>query len=495
MKLKSLTLALIAGGVFAAGTANALDWNPSELFQKTQSTSTAPSPVAPTAAQGNAAPIGVAITPNYRAIVEQAGPAVVGITTEGTVKTAATEIPEQYRNHPFFEFFQGMPRDGERGGPPNMPRRGQGSGFIVEKDGLILTNAHVVEDASEVTVKLSDRREFKAKVLGTDPATDVAVLKIDASDLPAVNIGQPSRLGVGDHVLAIGSPFGFEQSATAGIVSAKGRSLPGDGLVPFIQTDVAVNPGNSGGPLFDAQGTVVGINSQIYSRTGGYQGVSFAIPIDVALKVKDQIVKTGKVSHARLGVTVQELNQSLAESFKLKQPEGALVSNVAPGSAAAKAGLAPGDIILKYNDQPVTRSGDLTSRVGLATPGDKVAIEVWRDGKKQQLDATLMAAEEATADSPTAASTATQPKLGVAVRPLTAEEKQGAHLPGGVLVQQASGPAARSGVRAGDIIVSVNGRPVADVDDLKKAVSAKEKNLALLIQRGDEKIFVPVNVG
>ncbi len=290
--------------------------------------------------------------PNYRAIVQQFGPAVVGITVAGTQKPeGARQRPRPAAGHggrPLLPVLQGHSRlrpgraSAGRAATPQQPFRGQGSGFIISADGLILTNAHVVRDAKEVTVKLSDRSEYSAKVLGSDPVTDVAVLRIDAKGLPTVRLGDPKQLGVGDPVLAIGAPFGFEQTATQGIVSAKGRSLPGDAVVPFIQTDAAVNPGNSGGPLFSGNGEVIGINAQIYSHTGGYQGLAFAIPIDVALKVKDQIVATGKASHGRLGVSVQDLNQNLAESFGLKRPDGALVAQVAPGSAAAAAGLKAG---------------------------------------------------------------------------------------------------------------------------------------------------------
>jgi serine protease Do len=319
------------------------------------------------------------------------------------------------------------------------------------------------------------------------------VLKIDASKLPVVTLGDPKRLGVGDYVLAIGSPFGFEQSATSGIVSAKGRSLPGDAYVPFIQTDVAVNPGNSGGPLFDASGAVVGINSQIYSQTGGYMGLSFAIPIDVALSVKDQIVATGRVSHARLGVAVQELNQTLADSFKLPQPEGALVSSIDRNSPAAKAGLQAGDVILSYNGQTIARSGDLPALVGLAKPGDTAKLEVWRNGRKETLTATLAGSSDKLA----AASPASPAhgKLGVAVRPLSDEERQQAHLRGGLVVEEAAGAAARSGVEPGDIIVAVNGAAVGSVPELQKRIEQAGGQLALLVQRGDTQIFVPVKLG
>jgi serine protease Do len=347
----------------------------------------------------------------------------------------------------------------------------------------------------QVTVKLSDRREYKAKVLGSDLSTDIAVLKINATDLPVVTLGDPARLGVGDYVLAIGSPFGFEQSATAGIVSATGRSLPGDAYVPFIQTDVAVNPGNSGGPLFDANGAVVGINSQIYSRTGGYQGVSFAIPIDVALRVKDQLVTTGKVAHAHLGVAIQELNQTLAESFKLKQPDGALVSSVVPGSAAAKAGIEAGDVILKYNGKPIGRSSDLPALVGLGKPGEKVALEVWRNGKNLSLSATLTEATQTVASNDAKPDGPAQGKLGMVVRPLTNEERKEAHLTDGVVVDRVTGPAARSGIEAGDIILSVNGTPLKTVAQLQALVSKESKHLAILVQRDDTKIFIPIKLG
>ena len=481
MKIRQAAAALTAAGILVTSAAGAAGWSPREWFARQDS---AAPPAAAAPAPGPVAP---ATAPNYRAIVERFGPAVVGINTEGRMKTAARGDMD---DDPFSQFFRGLPG---RGGQPPVPVRGQGSGFIVGQDGLILTNAHVVKDASEVTVKLSDRREFKARVLGSDPATDVAVLKIDASRLPVVTLGDPKRLAVGDYVLAIGSPFGFEQSATSGIVSAKGRSLPGDAYVPFIQTDVAVNPGNSGGPLFDASGAVVGINSQIYSQTGGYMGLSFAIPIDVALSVKDQIVATGRVSHARLGVAVQELNQTLADSFKLPRPEGALVSSIDRNSPAARAGLQPGDVILSYNGQAIARSGDLPALVGLAKPGDTAKMEVWRNGRTETLTATLAGSADKLAAA-TPASPA-HGKLGVAVRALTDEERRQAHLPGGLVVEQAAGAAARSGVEPGDIIVAVNGAAVNSVPELQKRLEQAAGQLALLVQRGDTQIFVPVKLG
>jgi len=388
MKTQTLHAALVAAGVLAAGTAAAFSLNPSEWLKQDSKVAAvnpaaaapAPAPVPMIAAQGR--------VPDYRAIVRQFGPAVVGVTVSGMHKASLEMqgLPPGLDRDPFFQFFRGLPGfDGRPHGNPQTPFRGQGSGFIVSADGLILTNAHVVREAKEVSVKLADRREFAAKVLGSDPVTDVAVLRIDARDLPTVRLGDPKQVEVGDPVLAIGAPFGLEQTATQGIVSAKGRSLPGDAVVPFIQTDAAVNPGNSGGPLFDGQGAVVGINAQIYSQSGGYQGLSFAIPIDVALKIKDQIVATGRAVHARLGVTVQDLNQPLAESFGLKRPDGALVANVVEGSAAAAAGLKAGDVIVEVNGEPVLRSGSLSSLVGMAAPGERVKLKIWRDRSAREV--------------------------------------------------------------------------------------------------------------
>jgi serine protease Do len=427
------------------------------------------------------------VMPDFPLITQRYGPAVVNISVTG--RTQAT--PDAGDPMEFFRRFQ-------RGGRPqqqrDVPVRGMGSGFIVAPDGLILTNAHVVKDATEVVVKLTDRREFRAKVLGTDPKTDVAVLKIEASNLPTVTLGSTETLRVGEWVLAIGAPFGFENTVTAGVVSAKGRSLPDDSAVPFIQTDVAVNPGNSGGPLFNARGEVVGINSQIYSQSGGYQGVSFAIPIDLATRIKDQIVRHGKVEHARLGVAVQEVNQSLADSFGLERPEGALVSNVEKGSPAERAGLKPGDVIRSANGRAIVSSGDLPAIVGLSAPGDKLALEVWRQGRKVQLNAELARATDkvAAAAAPAAAEGG---RLGLALRPLAPQEMQQSGLRGGVVVEQVAGPAAAAGVEAGDIVLAVNGTPVSSIEQVKAAVEKSQKSLALLIQRGDDKIFVPIRMG
>jgi serine protease Do len=446
-------------------------------------------------------PLGSRTAPDYRAIVAQNKPAVVGITSESSVSVEPPfgapfgegpfmwGVPE---NDPFFQFFRELPVP--RG---SLRARSLGSGFIISSDGLILTNAHVVRDAKHVTVKLSDRREFKAKVLGNDPVTDIAVLKIDAHDLPTVRLGNSDDLAVGDYVLAIGQPFGFEESATAGIVSAKGRSLPGDSAVPFIQTDVAVNPGNSGGPLFDSSGAVVGINAQIYSRTGGYEGLSFAIPINVAVNAENQILRNGKVEHARLGIQIQSLTPELAASFKRPDTSGALVASVAPDSAAALAGLKPGDIVLSYNQQPVTDSGDLSAKVATAAPGDSVDLGIWRDGKVLNLRVELNAASQNAAAHQNGAesSPSAQGRLGLAARPLTPEEREQAGVSRGLLVQRVSGRAAEAGIRAGDIVLAVDGTPVDSDEALRSELSRHQKSMALLIQRGNQRIFIPVQTG
>jgi serine protease Do len=436
-------------------------------------------------------PLPAGTVPDYRAIVQAEGPAVVGVTVAGLRSVEDQGMPS-FEDDPFFRFFRGVP--GFRMPQPGpMPFRGQGSGFIVSSDGLVLTNAHVVRDAKEVTVKLSDRREFAAKVLGSDPATDIAVLKIDAKGLPTVQLGDPNQIQVGDYVLAIGAPYGFEQSATQGIVSAKGRSLPGDSYVPFIQTDAAVNPGNSGGgPLFDAAGRVIGINAQIYSRNGGFQGLAFAIPVDVALHVKDEIVAHGHVDHARLGVTLQDLSAPLAESFGLKSPNGALVASVMPGSAAAKAGLKPGDVITAMNGEPVHQAGDVSSRVGIARPGDAVKLAIWRDKSPQDLSVSLGKAEPEKAE---AIAQAEGGSLGLTVRPLDREEQRSAKVDHGLLIEQVSGPAQLAGVQPGDVLLALNGRPVQSVEQVREALRQHPKHVALLVSRDGQQIFVPVNLG
>ncbi|HEX3915193.1 MAG TPA: Do family serine endopeptidase [Steroidobacteraceae bacterium] len=490
MQFRTTTLAWSAVGLLALGTATGLS---AHGLLQTATPAMAPA-VAPAGAAtpGSSAPIPMMTAPNYRAIVSRNEPAVVGITTQGPIPTGG---PQEFSfgggdDNPFAQFFRGFQIPRQHG-----VMHAQGSGFLISSDGLVLTNAHVVDGAKQVTVKLSDHREFKAKVLGADKSSDIAVLKIEGHDLPTVMLGNSDKLGVGDYVLAIGEPFGLEETATAGIVSAKGRSLPGDGYVPFIQTDAAVNPGNSGGPLFDAGGSVVGINAQIYSNSGGFEGVSFAIPINLAVQIKDQIVKTGKVAHSRLGVEVQTMNQTLADSFKLKTPNGALVAKVVPDSAAAQAGIKVGDVILKFNGAPVIDAGQLSQHVGVATPGEKATIEVWRDGKTLDLTATVGNAAATLASADDSSGGSAQAKLGLAVRPLNPEERQQAGVAGGLVVEDVQGRAAEAGIQPGDVVLSVDGTPVQTVAQLRRIVKEHDKQVALLIQRGDARLFVPVSLG
>ncbi|PVX77894.1 DegQ family serine endoprotease [Paraburkholderia unamae] len=449
--------------------------------------------------------------PDFSGLVETYGPAVVNISAKHVVKQTAMRSggsgPQQLPidpSDPFYQFFKhfyggapGMGGDGGSGGgmQPDTPSASLGSGFIISADGYILTNAHVVDGANVVTVKLTDKREFKAKVVGADKQSDVAVLKIDAKDLPTVKIGDPRQSKVGQWVVAIGSPYGFDNTVTSGIISAKSRSLPDENYTPFIQTDVPVNPGNSGGPLFNLQGEVIGINSMIYSQTGGFQGLSFAIPINEAIKVKDDLVKTGHVSRGRLGVAVQSMNQTLANSFGMDKPHGALVSSVDASGPAAKAGLKAGDVILSVNGEAVDDSSDLPSLIAGMKPGTKADIQVWRDKGTKSLTATIGALGDAKVASDEAPQSQMQGRLGVAVRPLTPEEKSNDSLDHGLLVEQAGGAAANAGVQPGDVILAVNGRAVANADQLKQMISKAGNSIALLIQRDDAQIFVPVDLG
>ena len=497
---KRLTLALAAAGAIG-GAVGAIAVNHNNaVASAATAAATAPSNyVAPAPLAAPGTQVSMAL-PDFTQIVSRMGPAVVNIRVMGSTKTAfkgrAQQAPQFDEDDPFFEFFRRFQGPQNPRGQRDRPVFGAGSGFIVSPDGVILTNAHVVRDAEEVTVKLQDRREYRAKVLGSDPKTDVAVLKIDAKNLPVVPIGKSSDLKVGEWVLAIGSPFGLDSTVTAGVVSAKGRSLQDDTNVPFIQTDVAVNPGNSGGPLFNTRGEVVGINSQIYSQTGGYQGLSFAIPIDVAYRIKEQLVATGSVKHAKLGVTVQEVNQGFADSFNLASPEGALVSTVERGGPADKAGLKSGDVIRKLNGQPIVASGDLPAMLSTARPGEKVTMDVWRDGKIVQVGAKLGdASEKAAPEEVAAVSTNSGSKLGLALRPLQPIERRQSGLASGLLVEDADGAAANAGVQPGDVLLSVNGRAVNTIEQVRDVVGKSNKSVALLIQRGSDKIFIPVRIG
>ncbi|QCP48372.1 DegQ family serine endoprotease [Trinickia violacea] len=441
--------------------------------------------------------------PDFSGLVETYGPAVVNISAKHVVKQVSQRQSMQQLpidpSDPFYQFFKHfygqMPgQGGDDGGQGDQPSASLGSGFIISPDGYILTNAHVVDGANVVTVKLTDKREYKAKVVGADKDSDVAVLKIDAKDLPTVKIGDPRQSKVGQWVVAIGSPYGFDNTVTSGIISAKSRSLPDENYTPFIQTDVPVNPGNSGGPLFNLQGEVIGINSMIYSQTGGFQGLSFAIPINEAMKVKDELVKTGHVSRGRLGVAVQGLNQTLADSFGLPKPNGALVSSVDPGGPAAKAGLQAGDVILAVNGTAINDSTDLPSMIAGIKPGSKADVQIWRDKSKKDVTVTIGALTDTkVASNDTQAQE--QGRLGVAVRALTPQEKSGASLTHGLLVQQSSGPAATAGIQPGDVILAVNGRPVSNADQLREMIAKAGNSIALLIQRDNAQIFVPVDLG
>jgi serine protease Do len=446
-----------------------------------------PPPAAVTSAQPRG---GVAVMlPDFTTLVKRYGPAVVNIRVIEKAQDEGSDNPFG-PNSPFAPFFRGLPFQAP---PQEEPIRGEGSGFVIQSDGLILTNAHVVEGATRVTVQLTDRREYSAKVIGVDKTSDVAVIKIPVTGLQTVSLGDSNTLQVGQWVLAIGAPFGFENSATAGIVSAKGRTLPDSGYVPFIQTDVPINPGNSGGPLFNMQGQVVGINSQIYSRSGGYMGVSFSIPINVAMQVAHQILTTGHVERGKLGVVIQNVDQGLADSFGLPEPEGALVSSVEEGGAAARAGVQPGDVILALNGEPVQTSSQLPVRIASLMPGTTVHLTIWRNHAQREVSVKLSSMGDETVAS------AQNPQqqggsLGLAVRPLTQDEQQQAHTHGGLLVEGASGPSEDAGIQPGDVVLAANGVRVATVDELRSAVEKSRGHVALLIQRGSTRIFVPVQV-
>jgi len=446
--------------------------------------------------------------PDFTELVEKQGATVVNISTTQVIKgrrggpqfpfdgdDAAQELlrrffPGQIPNHP--------------GVPQEFKNRSLGSGFIVSADGHILTNAHVVDGADEVLVKLTDKREFKAKVLGADKRTDVALIKIEASNLPVAKLGDSTRLKVGEWVVAIGSPFGFENTVTAGIVSAKGRSLAHENYVPFIQTDVAINPGNSGGPLFNLKGEVIGINSQIYSRSGGSMGLSFAIPIDLAIDIQNQLKSKGKVSRGRLGIGIQEVSKELAESFNLGKAQGALVASVEKGSAADKAGIEVGDIILKFDGKVVAESGDLPRMVGSTRPGSKSVVQVWRKGAARDLGVTvgeLADEEEKTriagrGGKPSESQPAN--RLGLILAVPTAEQKRSLGIQHGLIVEDVKNGGARSELRPGDIILSaiIKGsqsdiKSLSQFNDLLQALD-KNATMTLLVKRGESQTFITI---
>src|SRR6267154_499946 len=440
--------------------------------------------------------------PDFSQLVDRYGPAVVNVEVVEKPQPSAGGLQGLSPNDPFYDFFHrfGVPGPGQGPRANQPPSRGAGSGFIINSDGYILTNTHVVANADEVTVRLTDRREFPAKVIGADERTDVAVIKINATSLPIVKLGDPARIKPGQWVLAIGSPFGFENSATAGIISATSRSVPGENnYVPFIQTDVAVNPGNSGGPLFNMAGEVIGINSQIFSRTGGFMGVSFAIPIDVARNVGEQLIKTGHVVRGRIGVTIQDVNAQLAESFGLERPHGALVSSVEKDGPAAHAGITAGDVILGVGGRAIERYGELSGAIAAMRPGSDASLAVWRNGREQSINVKVAELKEqpqlaARAGKPAGRGSDRASSLGLTVRPLAPQEKEQANTQGSLVVEEVSGPAQAAEVEPGDIILGINGKRVHSVKELQDAAKSAGKNVALLIQREDAQIFVPLRL-
>ncbi len=491
--MRQLTASIICAAS-AALTAQACSQDGPSGGMSVAQTQAEPRPATPRTAAPSARGL-----PDFSSLVQEHGDAVVNVEVVGRAQVATAGPPP---DDPMWEFFRrfGIPGPGlaPEGQAPLM--RGAGSGFIVSPDGYILTNAHVVAEADEVTVRLTDRREFTAKVIGTDARTDVAVIKIEADELPVVRIGDPDQLVTGQWVLAIGSPFGLENTATAGIVSGTSRSVSGETNVPFIQTDVAVNPGNSGGPLFNLDGEVIGINSMIFSRTGGYMGISFAIPIDIAMHVREQLIKTGRVVRGRIGVTVQNVDASLASSFGLDRPRGALVSSVQEDGPAEKAGIKPGDVILRVGDEPIDQSAELSNVIAQTRPGREAKMTLWRSNKERQVTVKVAELEEPASQAANARpskSAEEGARLGVVVRPLTPQEKQSTGTDGSIVVADVEGPAERAGVQPGDIILAVNDQAVKSVQDLGAAAGKLRdgQSAALLIERGGAQIFVPVRVG
>ena len=443
--------------------------------------------------------------PTFVDLVKETSPAVVNISTTQKIQTGMPELPEGFEmpefpeDSPFGELFKYFFEQEEQGDPGYHDAKSLGSGFIISKDGYVMTNYHVVKDAEEIIVRLSDRRELKAEIIGVDPRSDVALLKIDATGLPVARIGKSSDLEVGEWVLAIGSPFGFDHSATAGIVSAKGRSLPRENYVPFIQTDVAINPGNSGGPLFNQEGEVVGVNSQIYSRTGGYMGLSFSIPIEVAMDVADQLKTSGKVSRGWLGVLIQDVTLDLAESFGMKHPRGALVAKVLPDSPALASGIKVGDIIVEFNKQEVMNSSSLPPIVGSSNVGVKLPVTVIRNGQEKTLNVKLgeLPDDQTVAQANVIPEKKTANRLGFTAVDLSDKQKEELEVEDGVLVSHmVAGAASQAGVRKDDIILAVDNKPVTNLKQFNKIVKDLPggKSVALLVQRSGSPTFLAIKV-
>ena len=439
--------------------------------------------------------------PDFTVLAEQQGSTVVNISSiKNAVNKGNQQLsPQEEHMQEFFNRF-GIPMPPGMG--PNDQQQKQmsatGSGFIVESDGYIITNAHVVGEADSIIVKLADKREFQAKLLGIDKRTDVALLKIDAKDLPAVKLGNPKNIKVGEWVAAIGSPFGLENTMTVGVISAKGRALPQqENYVPFIQTDVAINPGNSGGPLFNTNGEVIGINSQIYSRTGGYMGLSFAIPIDVAMDVAEQLKNNGRVVRGWLGIAIQEVTDELTEALGLKDKNGALVAAVNKGTPAGKAGIEAGDVILKFNNKAIETSSDLPKYVRITKPNNVVPVQIWRNGKTKTLRVKI---GEMPDDRMQASNKKTIKKsanrIGLVLKEATAKDKKMLDGRNGLVVVKASGPAVSSQIRDGDIILALNNTPVTSIRAFNREINKtpKGKTIALLIYRNGDTLFVPVKV-
>jgi len=444
--------------------------------------------------------------PDFTELAEKQGPAVVNISiTQNMRAENATPFPGFNGDEQMQEFFKrfGIPLPGQvpgqNGAQPEFKSQSLGSGFIISSDGYILTNAHVVADADEVIVKLSDKREFKAKIIGADKRTDVALVKIEATGLPKVTTGDPGKLKVGEWVAAIGSPFGLENTMTAGIVSAKGRALPQENFVPFIQTDVAINPGNSGGPLFNLAGEVVGVNSQIYSRSGGSMGLSFSIPIDVAIDVSNQLKASGRVNRGWLGIVIQELSKDLAESFGMKNTNGALVAAVEKNGPADKGGLEAGDVIMKFDGKTIVTSGDLPRAVGASKPGKTVAVEVLRKGGEKTLNILIGEMPTDPSDNIPAAKSLTKPELnriGLLLKEATPQQRKKLNGKNGLLVIDAQGAVAQAGVRRGDMILGVNNTEVQSLEQFNKQLAsfAAGKTIALLVLRGENTLYVPIKI-
>jgi serine protease Do len=443
--------------------------------------------------------------PDFVELAEKQSPSVVNISTvqNGRAKAATNGFPMD-PSDPAFEIFRRFFPQAPGGIQQQPENRSLGSGFIISADGYVMTNAHVIEGADEVTVKLLDKREFRAKVIGSDKRTDVALLKIEATGLPAVRLGDSSQLKAGEWVVAIGSPFGFEHSVTAGIVSAKGRALPQENYVPFIQTDVAINPGNSGGPLFNLKGEVVGINSQIFSRSGGFMGISFAIPIDLAMDIQQQLRARGRASHGRMGVSIQEVTREMAEAFGLPKAGGALVNSIEPNGPAARAGIEPGDVILRFDGKPVTNSSDLPRMVGLMKPGTRAQVELWRKGQMRSVSVTIgeFQDERVTSAKPAGRSAAdgTNSRLGIALSDLSAEQKQQLRLNVGIMVVDVR-PGSRVDLRPGDVILAVvsqgDTQDVRSVQQFNQLMNQLDGRVpaTLLIRRANIQIFVPIPQG